>query len=223
MTTFGPKTALIVGATGLVGNMLAHLLVESAAYDRVLVLTRKPLGWQHPRLQEVPFEFGQPNGLLVRADDIYCCLGTTIQRAGSKEAFRQVDYQFPLDIARLGLQNGASRFAIITSMGANASSPIFYNRVKGEIERDLTALNYPTLLIFRPSLLLGNRTEKRLSEQVSGGFMRLFAPLIPTKYRAIDAQKVATAMLSTMQQQRTGTSILESDEVQAFSGKRLFT
>ena len=216
MTTSSLKTALIVGATGLVGNILTHLLVESPAYDRVQVLTRKPLGWQHPQLQEIPFDFEHPNGLLVRADDLFCCLGTTIQKAGSKEAFRQVDYQYPLDIARLGLQNGASRLAIITSMGANASSPIFYNRVKGELERDLSALNYPTLLFFRPSLLLGNRTKKRLGEQVGGGFMRLFAPLIPAKYKAIDAQKVANAMLTTMQQQRTGTSILESDELQAF-------
>ena len=216
MTTFTPKTALIVGATGLIGNTLAHLLVESSAYERVQVLTRKPLGWQHPRLQEIPFDFDHPNGLLVRADDIFCCLGTTIQKAGSKEAFRQVDYQYPLDIARLGLENGATRFALISSMGANASSAIFYNRVKGEVERDLAALNYPTLLLFRPSLLLGNRTETRLGERISGGFMRLFAPLIPAKYRAIEAGKVANAMLTTAQQPRTGTSILESDELQAF-------
>jgi uncharacterized protein YbjT (DUF2867 family) len=216
MTTSGLKTALIVGATGLIGDALAHRLVESAAYERVQVLTRRPLAWQHSRLQEVPFDFDHPNGLLVRADDIFCCLGTTIKKAGSKEAFRKVDYQYPLDIARLGLENGASQFGIVTAMGANASSAIFYNQVKGEVERDLKALNYPTLLIFRPSLLLGNRSEKRLGERIGSGVMRLFAPLIPAKYKAIEAEKVANAMLTTMQQRHTGHHIFESNDLQQY-------
>ncbi len=216
MITSGLKTALIVGATGLIGDMLAHRLVESPAYDRVQVLTRKPLAWQHPRLQEIPFDFDHPNGLLVRADDIYCCLGTTMKKAGSKEAFRKVDYQYPLDVARLGLENGASQFAIVTAMGASTSSSIFYNQVKGEVERDLTALNYPTLLIFRPSLLLGNRSDKRLGERIGSGVMRLFAPLIPAKYKAIDADKVANAMLTTMQQHHKGPHIFESNDLQQY-------
>ncbi|MEZ0541410.1 oxidoreductase [Fibrella arboris] len=216
MNSFGLKTALVVGATGLIGDILTHRLVESTAYDRVQVLTRKPLTWQHPRLQEVPFDFDHPNGLLVRADDIFCCLGTTIKKAGSKDAFRKVDYQYPLDIARLGLENGASQFAIVTAMGASSSSSIFYNQVKGDVERDLTALNYPTLLIFRPSLLLGDRGEKRLGERIGSGVMRLVAPLIPAKYKAIDAEKVANAMLAAMQQQRTGQHIFQSDELQRY-------
>ena len=216
MITSGLKTALVLGATGLIGDALTHRLVESPAYDRVQVLTRKPLAWQHPRLQEVPFDFDHPNGLLVRADDIYCCLGTTMKKAGSKEAFRKVDYQYPLDVARLGLENGASQFAIVTAMGANASSSIFYNQVKGEVERDLVALNYPTLLIFRPSLLLGNRSEKRLGERIGSGVMRLFAPLIPAKYKAVDAEKVANAMLTTMQQHHHGNHIFESNDLQEY-------
>lgn len=216
MTTSALKTALVVGATGLIGDILTHRLVESASYDRIFVLTRRPLPWQHPRLQEVPFNFDQPNGLLVRADHLYCCLGTTMKKAGSKEAFRKVDYQYPLDVARLGRENGASQFAIVTAMGANTQSSIFYNQVKGEVERDLSALNFPTLLIFRPSLLLGNRRENRLGEQIGEGFMRLFAPLIPAKYKAIEAAKVANAMLTTMQQGLTGKHIFESDALQGY-------
>lgn len=216
MTTSALKTALVVGATGLIGDLLTHRLVESPAYDRVLVLTRRPLPWQHSRLQEVPFNFDQPNGLLVRADHIYCCLGTTMKKAGSKEAFRKVDYQYPLDVARLGRENGASQYAIVTAMGANPQSSIFYNQVKGEVERDLSALSYPTLLIFRPSLLLGNRQENRLGEQIGEGFMRLFAPLLPAKYKAVDAAKVANAMLTTMQQKLVGKHIFESDALQRF-------
>jgi uncharacterized protein YbjT (DUF2867 family) len=210
------KTALVAGATGLIGDLLTHQLVESSTFDRVKVLTRKALTWQHPRLQEILFDFDHPNSLLLQADSIFCCLGTTIKKAGSKEAFRKVDYQYPLDIARLGLANGAGQFAIVTSMGADSHSSFFYNQVKGDIERDLTALNYPTLLIFRPSLLLGDRPEKRLGERISSGFMRLFAPLIPAKYKAIDASQVANAMLQMGQQNLTGKHIFESDALQGY-------
>ncbi|MVM31353.1 oxidoreductase [Spirosoma sp. HMF4905] len=216
MTNPTPKTALVLGATGLVGELLTHRLVDSPFYQNVKVLVRKSLTWQHPRLQEVLVDFDHPNGLLTQADDVFCCLGTTIKKAGSREAFRKVDYQYPMDIARLSLANGAKQFAIITAMGADPDSSIFYNRVKGDVERDLTALNYPTLLIFRPSLLLGNRSEARLGERIAAGAMRIFGPLIPAKYKGIDAGKVANAMLSTAQQGLTGQHVFESDLLQEF-------
>ncbi len=213
------KTALILGATGLIGNLLAHRLVDSPIYSSVKVFVRKSLSWQHPRLQEVQFDFDYPNGLLTQADDIFCCLGTTMKKAGSKEAFQKVDYQYPIDIARLSLANGSQQFAIVTSMGADTESSFFYNRVKGEVERDLAALNFPTLLIFRPSLLLGNRAssgENRLGERIAEGAMRLFSPLIPAKYKAVEAAKVADAMLTTTQQGLTGKHVFESDALQKF-------
>jgi uncharacterized protein YbjT (DUF2867 family) len=154
--------------------------------------------------------------LLTQADDIFCCLGTTMKKAGSKEAFRKVDYQYPMDIARLGLANGAQQFAIVTAMGADTKSTFFYNRVKGEVERDLAALNYPTLLIFRPSLLLGNRGESRLGERLAEGAMRLLSPIIPAKYKGVDGSKVANAMLATMQQGLVGKHVFESDRLQEY-------
>lgn len=216
MVTSTTKTALVLGATGLIGDLLTHRLVDSPFYSNVKVLVRKSLNWQHPRLQEIQFDFDHPNGLVTQSDDIFCCLGTTIKKAGSKEAFRKVDYQYPVDIARLGLVNGAQQFAIVTATGADATSSIFYNRVKGEVERDLTNLNYPTLLIFRPSLLLGNRSENRLGERIAAGVMRVFNPIIPDKYKGIDAAKVANAMLTTMQQGLTGKHVFESDTLQEF-------
>ena len=216
MTASTHKTALVLGATGLIGDLLTHQLTASAHYASVKVLVRNPLTWQHPRLQEVAFDFDRPNGLIAQADDIFCCLGTTMKKAGSKEAFRKVDYQYPIDIARLGLDNGASQFAIVTAMGADPESSFFYNRVKGEVERDLTAINFPTLLIFRPSLLLGNRSENRLGERLAEGAMRLFSPLIPAKYKGIEAAKVASAMLTTAQQGLTGRHVYESDALQGF-------
>jgi uncharacterized protein YbjT (DUF2867 family) len=216
MTASTHKTALVLGATGLIGDLLTHQLIASSHYANVKVLVRNPLAWQHPRLQEVAFDFERPNGLIAQADDIFCCLGTTMKRAGSKEAFRKVDYQYPMDIARLGLDNGATQFAIVTAMGADPESSFFYNRVKGEVERDLTAMNFPTLLIFRPSLLLGNRSENRLGERLAEGAMRLFSPLIPAKYKGIEAAKVANAMQTTAQQGLTGRHVYESDALQGF-------
>ncbi len=219
MTVPTHKTALIVGATGLIGNLLTHRLIDSPIYSSVKVLVRKSLTWQHPRLQEVQFDFDHPNGLLTHADDVFCCLGTTMKKAGSKEAFQKVDYQYPMNIARLSLANGSQQFAIVTSMGADTGSSFFYNRVKGEVERDLATLNFSTLLIFRPSLLLGNRSnlgENRLGERIAEGAMRLFSPLIPAKYKAIEATKVADAMLTTTQQGLTGRHVFESDALQKF-------
>ena len=114
------------------------------------------------------------------------------------------------------MENGAQQFSIVTSMGADPKSSFFYNRVKGEVERDLDRLNYPTLLIYRPSLLLGNRGENRLGERLAEGATRLLKPLIPVKYRGIEAVKVATAMLATAQQGLTGKHIFESDVLQKF-------
>jgi uncharacterized protein YbjT (DUF2867 family) len=218
MMTPTNKTALIIGATGLVGNLLTHQLVDSPIYEKVKVLVRKSLPWQHPRLQEVQFDFDHPNGLVTQADDIFCCLGTTIKKAGSQEAFKKVDYQYPLDIARLSLANGASQFAIVTAMGADSKSMFFYNRVKGDVERDLAALNFPSLLIFRPSLLMGSRRQEdsRLAERVAERVMGLLNPLIPDKYKGIQATKVTNAMLTTAQQGLTGRHVFESDDLQKF-------
>ncbi len=213
MTSSSQKIALVIGATGLIGDQLVHKLCQSAYYERVKVLTRKPLGWQHPRLQEIQFDFDRPNGLLTQADDIFCCLGTTMKKAGSKEAFRKVDYQYPMDIARLGREQGATQLSIVTSMGADPNSMFYYNRVKGEVERDLASLNYPTLLIFRPSLLLGKRSESRLGERISESLMKVFNPLIPAKYKAIDSGTVAEAMCIKAQAGLTGRHVFESDAI----------
>ncbi|RAJ95605.1 uncharacterized protein YbjT (DUF2867 family) [Larkinella arboricola] len=210
------KTALVVGATGLVGNALTHRLLDSSAYEKVKVLVRHSLGWQHPRLQEIQYDFEHPNGLLVQADDIFCCLGTTMKKAGSREAFKKVDYQYPLDIAKRALVNQAQQFMLVSSMGADPRSSFFYSRVKGDLERDLKALNYPALLIFRPSLLVGDRKEFRLGERISEGLMKVLNPLIPSKYKAVRAESVANAMYQKAQAELSGTHIFESDQLQNF-------
>lgn len=216
MTNRPLKKALVVGATGLIGDLLTHRLLDSAYYETVTVLVRRPLGWSHPRLREQLVDFDAPAPLTDPVDDAFCCLGTTMKKAGSKGAFQKVDYQYPLDVARLARQAGATQYAIVTSMGADPDSSFFYNRVKGEIERDLAALDYPTLLIYRPSLLLGERHESRLGERLAESAMRLLNPLIPAKYKGIDASRVASAMLKTAQQSLTGRHVFESDVLQGF-------
>ncbi|MFD1141706.1 oxidoreductase [Larkinella insperata] len=207
------KTALVVGATGLVGNALTHRLIDSSAYEKIKVLVRHSLGWQHPRVQEIQYDFDHPNGLLVQADDIFCCLGTTMKKAGSREAFKKVDYHYPLAIAKRALANQAQQFLLVSSLGADSNSSFFYSRVKGDLERDLRALNYPSLLIFRPSLLVGERKEFRLGERIGEGLMKVLNPLIPSKYKAVRAESVANAMYQKAQDELSGTHVFESDQL----------
>jgi uncharacterized protein YbjT (DUF2867 family) len=210
------RIALVVGATGLVGSLVIEKLLKIDKYQKIRVLTRKPLSLLNPRLESIIFDFENPDSTLVWADDVFCCLGTTMAKAGSKDAFYKVDFTYPLQIATMALANGAKRFAIITAMGADIKSGIYYNRVKGEVEDTLRGLGYESLLIFRPSLLLGNRPEKRTGERIGERFMKLLKPLIPTKYRAVEAQKVANAMALITASSVRGTVVYESDILQEF-------
>ncbi|WP_025762147.1 NAD(P)H-binding protein [Dyadobacter tibetensis] len=210
------KTALVVGATGLVGSQLVELLLAESYYREVRVLTRKSLGINNKRLIEILFDFNDPDPAAVIGDDIYCCLGTTIKKAGSKSAFRKVDLEYPMEIARHAKANGASQFLIVTAMGADIGSSIFYNQVKGEVERKLSDMHFDTLHILRPSLLLGDREDKRVGEQIGTVFARilnpfLFGPL--RKYRAIDSGKVAAAMYRYGRQHQKGIFVHMSDEL----------
>ncbi len=210
------RTALVVGATGLIGNLVVEELLRSNKYTQVKVLVRKPLLQQCPKLISTVFDFDTPDISLIKADDVYCCLGTTMKKAGSKAAFYKVDYTYPYQIAQAAQANGAKRFAIVTAMGANKSSLVYYNRVKGEIEDALKKLNFEALLLFRPSLLLGNRSEQRWGEQMGESVMKLFKPLIPEKYQAIEASKVAKAMVLITTSNVKGNIVYESDVLQEF-------
>ncbi len=213
------KTALVVGGTGLIGKQLVEQLLSSKAYKEVRVLGRRPMGISHPALVEITYNFKQPDASQVLGDDVYCCLGTTMKKAGSKEAFFAVDYEYPLQIARFAKQNGASSYLIVSSMGANPESTFFYNRVKGEVEEDLQLLHFSSLHIFRPSLLLGERDEKRLGEKIGESVMRFLKPVLVgqlKKYQPIEAAKVANAMVVLAQSNAKGVYIHESDKIQKY-------
>jgi uncharacterized protein YbjT (DUF2867 family) len=212
------RTALIVGATGLIGKSCLYELLENTSYTKVIALVRKPLAIKHHQLHQLVVNFDELDSLTneLVADDVFCCLGTTIKVAGSQENFRKVDLEYPLKVAELTLQNGATQFLLVSAMGANTQSSIFYNKVKGEVEERIGALGFLSFHIFQPSLLLGARKEFRLGELIGKAIMKglsfLFIGPIK-KYKAIPGATVAKAMVAIALQQKAGLYIYESDSI----------
>jgi uncharacterized protein YbjT (DUF2867 family) len=214
-------TALIAGATGLVGSRLLDQLVGATGYDRGVAVTRRPLEVRHPKLVELVAEFTALDRLPepLRGDDAFCCLGTTRRKAGSREAFRAVDHGAVLAFAWAARRGGARRFFTVSALGADPGSRFYYNRVKGETEQALGVLGFDTLGIFRPGLLLGPRTEYRFGERLGAVGLALAAPLLVggwRKYRAIPAARVARAMahVAVSGAETRGTVVFESDAIQ---------
>lgn len=212
------RTALLAGSTGLIGKQLLELLLEDLHYKVVKAISRKPLDIQHAKLQNIVADFNTltEHHDQLKADDVFCCLGTTIKQAGSQAAFRQVDYEYPLELARLTKNQGTTQFLIVTALGSDAKSGIFYNRVKGEVEQTIDAVGFDSYHIFRPSLLLGERMEKRAGEGAATVVYKALGFMIPLKYKAIDSAKVAKAMLHFAKQNSKGKFIHESKELQQF-------
>jgi uncharacterized protein YbjT (DUF2867 family) len=211
------RIALIAGATGLVGRQVLDLLLQDNQYHQVIALSRALLTASHPKLKNVILQAGEWQKLDdVVADDIFCCLGTTIRQAKTKAAFQQVDYEYPVALARAGFKNGAQQFLLISSLGAHAASRIFYNRVKGETEAAIRSVGFRSVHILRPSLLLGHRAEYRSGEEAAKWFYKIFGFVIPPRYKAIDSAKVARAMVALAKQQQPGFFIHESEELQRY-------
>lgn len=213
-----PKTALIAGATGLVGSYCLEYLLQSKIYDKVICITRKTLPVQSPFLQQVIADTNNLAETLnqIKADDVYCCIGTTINKAGTQEAFKQVDYTYVKVLAEQLKNNGATSFAVVSSISADAKSSNFYLRIKGEMENSVKACNYSKTIILRPSMLLGPRKEFRMGEAIGKVFMTTFSFLFVGKlkrYKAIEAALVAKALIHFTQEDFKGLKVIENDEL----------
>ncbi len=209
------RHVVVAGATGLVGSHLLKRLLDDADVAEVVALTRHPLSIPHPQLVPAVVDFAHlADFALPHVDDCFLCLGTTIAKAGSREAFRQVDCVIPLAIAQMALAAGATRCFVVSAVGADARSRVFYNRVKGELEDALNALPFRTVVAFRPSLLAGERAEYRAREQAALTILRPLGPLIPARWRPVEASAVALAMVRAAQQDEPGRFIVQSEAIQ---------
>ncbi|MDX2285131.1 MAG: NAD-dependent epimerase/dehydratase family protein [Bacteroidia bacterium] len=222
------KTALVFGATGLVGRSLLRLLEQDARYAEIVAFSRRETGSASGKIRHaiVPMERPAEWETQVRGDVLYCCLGTTSAKAGSREAFRAVDYGLPVALAEIASRNGIGTFAVVSSMGAHPRSPEFYTRTKGEMERDIALHPIPRQVIVRPSLLLGDRAEQRLGEDIGKTLNRLLDPWLGrvwkgwARYRGIHADTVARAMIELAEAPAAPPRIVESDALHEWGRPR---
>ncbi len=214
-----PRRVLLAGATGLVGRELLRQLMADPTVGEVRALTRRTLSRQdllghtgHPvgdaRLQvcEVDFDRLDRSAALFEVDWVCCAMGTTRRKAGSQAAFRQVDFDYPFQIAQLALAQGARQLLLVSALGADATSRVFYNHIKGELEDALSALNYDGVCVARPSLLAGDRGEFRLGERLG----LALGCLMPERYKPVHATQVAAGLLSVAREERPGWHVLNN-------------
>jgi uncharacterized protein YbjT (DUF2867 family) len=214
--------ASVIGSTGLVGGHLLRLLANDKSFSEVYSIARRSQDIQHNRIKSIAIDFDNLERYKssLTTDIVFCALGTTIKKAGSKEQFIKVDYDYVLNSAKICKENGVSKFLVVTALGSDPNSLVFYNQVKGKLEQELGNLQLPFLGIFRPSLLLGERGEVRTGEKfgeilLGGLSFALQGPL--RKFRAIRAEDVARAMIQISKEPLSGVNIYESDKIQSIA------
>jgi len=211
------KSAIVFGATGLIGNFVVKQLLDDRRYSKVRLLSRKLIDLKHDKLEQhvVNFDNLLSFRALVKADHVYCCFGTTIKKAGSQKEFIKIDHDIPLRISKFANENGAVYFALVSSLGANSASSNFYCNVKGLLEDNVKEQFKEKIGIFRPSLLLGEREELRRAERIGQRLFPLLNPLLLgrlKRYKAIKAETVAQAMI-TIAFRDTELTVFESEEI----------
>lgn len=209
----------LAGATGLTGGYCLNFLLEDPRVDEVVAIVRRPTGVVHPKLSEVLlFENRLP--VDIQADAFICCLGTTIRKAGSQEAFKEIDLELPLRIGRKLHQQGCRTAAVISAMGAKAKSIIFYNRIKGQMEEGFRAIGFESLSLLRPSLIHGPRQEKRFGEKMAIRLMNLLQPLLTgyaKHYQVIESTTIARVLVRQVLEPKDGVQVFLSGEIKDLS------
>jgi uncharacterized protein YbjT (DUF2867 family) len=218
------KTALVIGSSGLIGSHLVIQLLSNPNFEKVIVFNRRACLLLHPKIEEYLIDFNNLKAIepFVKGDVMFCTMGTTIKKAGSKEAFRLVDVVYPEQFTEMALHNQVKQFLIISSLGADLHSNNFYLKTKGEIETFLQNSAFKSVSILRPSLLLGDRKEFRLGEKIASYVLPVLSLFLIgpfKKYRAIEAKTVAKAMLEIALQNKSGFNIYQSDELQTIGNK----
>jgi uncharacterized protein YbjT (DUF2867 family) len=211
------KTAAIIGATGLTGQHLKQLLLEDNYFDIVRLIVRRPLPKTNPRIEVKLVDFNDSESVQLALEDvhtIFCCIGTTQKKVkGDKALYRKIDFDIPVNAARLGKENGCEQFIQMSSVGANNSSGNFYLKLKGEVEEALKASGINSIHIMRPSILLGKRQEFRLGERIGQTVATILSFLVPSKYKPIQSKSVAKAMLNAAKIEKPGFFVYEYKEL----------
>jgi len=210
-------TATLVGATGLIGSHLLQGLLNDPFFDTVRILIRRPIAITHSKLEKKIVDFNDSDSLLValnNSDILFCAIGTTQKKVkGDKDAYRKIDFDIPVKLARFCKMTGCKKFILVSSAGANSKSSNFYQRLKGETDEAIREIGLKTVHIMRPSLLLGERKEFRLGENIGKAVMTTLSFLIPAKYKAIHGKDVAKVMLSLAKKNEEGYFIHENSEI----------
>ena len=206
---------LLVGVTGLVGSNVLQLALADPRVDEIVALTRRPLAIQHPKLREVQVDFDDlpADAGTWRADAVVCTLGTTMRTAGSEQAFRRVDHDYPLAVARHARAHGVPAYVLNSAMGADPASRILYNRVKGELEQGLRQLGFASLSLVRPGLIGGQRAEFRAGERALVLALGLLGPLLPRRWRLNPAPRIAQALLESAIRRPAGIHVVASGQL----------
>lgn len=212
------KTAIIIGATGLTGQALLSQLLKDDFFNHVVVFVRKKIDITHNKLAQHCIDFNALDSYkdLVKGDVVFCCMGTTIKVAGSQDAFKKVDFTYPIEFAKIAKQNNINVFCLQSSLGADAKSNNFYLKVKGETEQAIQQLHFNSFASFRPSMLLGNRNEFRLGEKIGKVVMQALSFMFIGKlkrYKAIHVNQVAIAMIKHAKSDKVGNAIIENEEM----------
>ena len=214
-------TATLVGATGLIGRYLLEELLNDPWFNTVRILIRRPLDITHPKLEKKIVDFNDSDSLLValsNSDVLFCAIGSTMKKVkGDKEAYRKIDFDIPVKLARFCKMSGCEKFFLVSSAGANSKSRNFYQRLKGETDNAVKEFGPKTIHIMRPSLLLGERKEFRFGENIGKAVMTSLSFLIPEKYKAIQGKDVAKVMLALAKKKEEGVFIHENREIRNLS------
>lgn len=215
------KNAVVIGATGLVGNQLVETLLKDSRFEKVLLFSRRHSGYAHSKLKEhiVDFDKREEWEKLVKGDVLFSSLGTTIKQAGSKEDQYKVDHSYQYRFADAAAKNGVPVYVLVSSAGADVKSKVFYSRMKGELERDTKALGFKSVYFLQPSLLAGDRKKSRIDEKAGFAFLKIANTLgFLKKYKPVEATSVAKAMVNCSLIAQNGTHTITLDKVAEVAG-----